>query len=223
MFSLQGPRRTAHHSSDYMPSSQALLQIMIIITGNYNFFNLLTLVLTTALLDDHHLSAEPGLRCHKKMPTCECLDNQTDVICQRTPVPWLQTLSQSVTVLSIAWPKALLTMLSLLLELSVYGLLAYGTVYYFGLEVDWQQYIILSKTSECQLGDLKERAGSVPNHTPSLGSFHFPSVLPVAEDGNPAYCVAGDSLSGLGIACCPLEVCMYLKSDRGQKLHSDQV
>lgn len=49
--------------------AQALLQILIIITGNYNFFNLLTLVLTTALLDDRHLSAEPGLRCHKKMPS----------------------------------------------------------------------------------------------------------------------------------------------------------
>ncbi|XP_027252075.1 lipase maturation factor 2 [Cricetulus griseus] len=95
--------------------AQVLLQVLIIITGNYNFFNLLTLVLTTSLLDDHHLSAEPGLRCHKKVPTC--------------------------------WPKVLLTMLSLLLELTVYGLLAYGTVHYFGLEVDWQQHIILSKTT----------------------------------------------------------------------------
>lgn len=95
--------------------AQALLQILIIITGNYNFFNLLTLVLTTALLDDRHLSAEPELRCHKKMPT--------------------------------SWPKTLLTSLSLLLELTVYGLLAYGTIYYFGLEVDWQQQIVLSKTT----------------------------------------------------------------------------
>ncbi|XP_034371920.2 lipase maturation factor 2 isoform X1 [Arvicanthis niloticus] len=95
--------------------AQALLQVLIIVTGNYNFFNLLTLVLTTALLDDRHLSAEPGLKCHKKMPT--------------------------------SWPKALLTMLSLLVELAVYGLLAYGTVYYFGLEVDWQQRIILSRTT----------------------------------------------------------------------------
>lgn len=48
------------------------MQVLIIITGNYNFFNLLTLVLTTALLDDRHLSAEPSQRCHKKKPTCEC-------------------------------------------------------------------------------------------------------------------------------------------------------
>ncbi|XP_038198684.1 lipase maturation factor 2 [Arvicola amphibius] len=95
--------------------AQVLLQVLIIITGNYNFFNLLTLVLTTSLLDDRHLSAEPGLRSHKKMPT--------------------------------SWPKALLTMLSVLLELTAYGLLAYGTVLYFGLEVDWQQHIILSKTT----------------------------------------------------------------------------
>lgn len=71
-----------------------------------------------------------------------------------------------MTVLPIAWPKALLTSLSLLLELTVYGLLAYGTVYYFGLEVDWQQQIVLSKTSECQPGDLRERAGAAPSHTP---------------------------------------------------------
>ena len=45
------------------------MQVLIIITGNYNFFNLLTLVLTTSLLDDRHLSAEPGLGSHKKMPT----------------------------------------------------------------------------------------------------------------------------------------------------------
>ncbi|XP_040609909.1 lipase maturation factor 2 isoform X1 [Mesocricetus auratus] len=95
--------------------AQVLLQVLIIVTGNYNFFNLLTLVLTTSLLDDRHLSAEPGLRCHKKVPT--------------------------------SWPRALLTMLSLLLELTAYGLLAYGTVHYFGLEVDWQQHIIVSKTT----------------------------------------------------------------------------
>lgn len=84
-----------------------------------------------------------------------------------------------MTVLPIAWPKTLLTSLSLLLELTIYGLLAYGTVYYFGLEVDWQQQIVLSKTSECQLGDLRERAGSVPSHTPLpwqlSRSISFPS------------------------------------------------
>ena len=49
-----------------------------------------------------------------------------------------------MTVLPLAWPKALLTMLSILLELTAYGLLAYGTVLYFGLEVDWQQHIASS-------------------------------------------------------------------------------
>ncbi|XP_008571974.1 PREDICTED: lipase maturation factor 2 [Galeopterus variegatus] len=95
--------------------SQVLLQVLIIITGNYNFFNLLTLVLTTSLLDDQHLAAEPSHGRPKKMPT--------------------------------SWPKALLAALSLLLELAIYGLLAFGTVHYFGLEVDWQQRTVLSRTT----------------------------------------------------------------------------
>ncbi|XP_063478472.1 lipase maturation factor 2 isoform X3 [Symphalangus syndactylus] len=95
--------------------SQVLLQVLIIITGNYNFFNLMTLVLTTALLDDQHLAAEPGHGSRKKTAT--------------------------------SWPKALLATLSLLLELAVYGLLAYGTVHYFGLEVDWQQRTVHSRTT----------------------------------------------------------------------------
>ncbi|KAK1327656.1 hypothetical protein QTO34_012945 [Cnephaeus nilssonii] len=100
--------------------SQVLLQVLIIITGNYNFFNLLTLVLTTSLLDDKHLAAEAGNSRRKKTPA--------------------------------SWPKALLALPALLLELAVYGLLAYGTVHYFGLEVDWEQRTIHSRTSECQLG-----------------------------------------------------------------------
>lgn len=57
-------------------------------------------------------------------------------------------------------------MLSLVLELTVYGLLAYGTVRYFGLEIDWQEHIIVSKTSECQPGDLRKGAGWSSNHGP---------------------------------------------------------
>ncbi|XP_003461612.1 lipase maturation factor 2 isoform X1 [Cavia porcellus] len=93
--------------------TQVLLQVLIIITGNYNFFNLLTLVLTTALLDDQHLAAEPGLSLPRKMPT--------------------------------SWHRVLLGKLSLLLELATYATLAYGTAYYFGLEVDWQQHVIHSR------------------------------------------------------------------------------
>ncbi|XP_061493972.1 lipase maturation factor 2 [Rhineura floridana] len=35
--------------------SQIILQVLIIITGNYNFFNLLTIVLSFSLLDDEHV------------------------------------------------------------------------------------------------------------------------------------------------------------------------
>ncbi|XP_036904583.1 lipase maturation factor 2 [Sturnira hondurensis] len=94
--------------------SQVLLQVLIIVTGNYNFFNLLTLVLTTALLDDQHLAARSDNSYRKKTPA--------------------------------SWAKALLALLALLLELTVYGLLAYGTVHYFGLEVDWEHHIIRSRT-----------------------------------------------------------------------------
>ncbi|XP_010341667.2 lipase maturation factor 2 isoform X2 [Saimiri boliviensis] len=125
--------------------SQVLLQVLIIITGNYNFFNLMTLVLTTALLDDQHLAAEPGHSSRKKT--------------------------------AMSRPKALLATLSLLLELAIYGFLAYGTVHYFGLEVDWQQRTVHSRT-----------------------------ILSVAEDTDAAHRVAGCSLPGLGAAECPLEV-----------------
>lgn len=93
--------------------SQVLLQVLIIITGNYNFFNLLTLVLTTALLDDRHLAAGRGQR-------------------RKTPP---------------ARSEALLATLALLLELAVYGLLAYGTMHCFGLEVNWQQHTVHSRTT----------------------------------------------------------------------------
>ncbi|XP_045322149.1 lipase maturation factor 2 isoform X3 [Leopardus geoffroyi] len=95
--------------------SQVLLQVLIIITGNYNFFNLLTLVLTTALLDDGHLTATPG-----------------NGHCKKT---------------ASSWSRTLLAVLSLLLEFTVYGLLAYGTVHYFGLEVDWEQHAVNSRTT----------------------------------------------------------------------------
>ncbi|XP_072452511.1 lipase maturation factor 2 [Notamacropus eugenii] len=95
--------------------SQALLQILIILTGNYNFFNLLTLVLTTSLLDDQHVTW------------------------------WLGTGRTRWPPASQAW--RLLTTLSLLLELTVYGLLAYGTAHYFGLELDPEWGGIRSKTA----------------------------------------------------------------------------
>ncbi|KAM8942785.1 lipase maturation factor 2 isoform 3-T3 [Lycaon pictus] len=126
--------------------SQVLLQVLIIITGNYNFFNLLTLVLTTALLDDGNLTAEAD-----------------SGRCRKTPAS--------------AWPRSLLALLALLLECTIYGLLAYGTVHYFGLEVDWEQLAV-----------------------------HSTTIFPVAEDGDSAHHVAGGGLPRLGTADCLLEV-----------------
>ncbi|XP_053572284.1 lipase maturation factor 2 [Bombina bombina] len=39
--------------------AQVLLQILIILTGNYNFFNVLTIALCFSLLDDQHMSCQP--------------------------------------------------------------------------------------------------------------------------------------------------------------------
>ncbi|XP_074128064.1 lipase maturation factor 2 [Sminthopsis crassicaudata] len=95
--------------------SQALLQVLIILTGNYNFFNLLTLVLTTSLLDDQHVAWWLGTGRTKQPPASRA--------------------------------RRLLTALSLLLEVAVYGLLAYGTVHYFGLELDREWGSIQAKTA----------------------------------------------------------------------------
>ncbi|KAG8517993.1 Lipase maturation factor 2 [Galemys pyrenaicus] len=138
--------------------AQVLLQVLIIITGNYNFFNLLTLVLTSALLDDTHLGAGSG---NKKTPACECPLHPTAGCLTCGPdIPGAPSSSPTSdpaagapgpswppVVSPIAWPKALLAALPLLLELAVYGLLAYGTVLCFGLEADWEQGTVLSRTT----------------------------------------------------------------------------
>nr|XP_033814035.1 lipase maturation factor 2 isoform X2 [Geotrypetes seraphini] len=94
--------------------TQVLLQIVIIITGNYNFFNLLTIALCMSLLDDEHISF--WLRRSKKRP-------------------------------SGSWNRTLLSVLTVLLELVVYGLLIYWSVHCFGLKINWEKQLIESKPS----------------------------------------------------------------------------
>lgn len=64
-------------------------------------------------------------------------------------------------------------MLSLLLEFAVYGLLAYGTAHYFGLEADWEQYAVRSRTSECQLGARGQRLDRPSSHPFPSAAFTF--------------------------------------------------
>lgn len=52
--------------------AQVLLQILIILTGNYNFFNALTIVLAFSLLDEEHVGRWMG-RGKKKQSSCESL------------------------------------------------------------------------------------------------------------------------------------------------------
>ncbi|TFK00876.1 Lipase maturation factor 2 [Platysternon megacephalum] len=93
---------------------QVLLQLLIIITGNYNFFNLLTIVLCFSLLDDEHVGL--WLWRGKRKPAS-------------------------------AWPPSLLSVLSTLLELTVYGLFIYWSIQDFGLHFNWEKQLIESKTA----------------------------------------------------------------------------
>ncbi|CAH1787251.1 unnamed protein product [Owenia fusiformis] len=94
--------------------SQVLLQVMIILTGNYNFFNLLTIALCISLLDDKHIgysyySGKQGLDA----------------------VPILGAITRR---------------LRLILGLAAIGGLAYGTQYYFSLELK-NDYTLGSKVN----------------------------------------------------------------------------
>lgn len=57
-FLFFSPVRSLRYFSFY---AQVLFQIFIIITGNFNFFNLLTIILCTSLLDDDFLSDQPRM------------------------------------------------------------------------------------------------------------------------------------------------------------------
>ncbi|NWR06426.1 LMF2 factor, partial [Paradoxornis webbianus] len=89
---------------------QVLLQVLIILTGNYNFFNALTIVLAFSLLDQQHVGPCLGRPRRRHGPT-------------DTP----------------GWPPRAGWVLGTLLELGTYGLLLYGTVRCFGLQLDWDR------------------------------------------------------------------------------------
>ncbi|KAK1166882.1 lipase maturation factor 2-like [Acipenser oxyrinchus oxyrinchus] len=62
-FMFFAPIRSMRIVSFYL---QAFLQVLIILTGNYNFFNLLTIVLSLSLLDDEHVYFFLGHRKQNK-------------------------------------------------------------------------------------------------------------------------------------------------------------
>ncbi|XP_065496143.1 lipase maturation factor 2 [Caloenas nicobarica] len=93
---------------------QVLLQLLIILTGNYNFFNVLTIVLASSLLDEEHVGRWLG-RTRKRH--------------------------------SSAWPPSLRSLFSTLLELSTYGLLLYGSIRCFSLEINWEKKLLDSKVA----------------------------------------------------------------------------
>ncbi|XP_069835840.1 lipase maturation factor 2 isoform X2 [Dendropsophus ebraccatus] len=88
--------------------TQVLLQVLIVLTGNYNFFNLLTLVLCFSLLDDQHLGSGPKAKKGRGLS--------------------MQSLVG-------------------LFDLLVLGLLGFWTVKYFELQINWEKYLVESKTA----------------------------------------------------------------------------
>src|SRR6218665_1736605 len=84
---------------------QVLLMVMIILTGNYNFFNWLTIALCFSLLDDNHLNFWSGKRentktgefcyvCHGNVLSCR--SSVCDTVCQYSTLSvhsFIQTIS----------------------------------------------------------------------------------------------------------------------------------
>ncbi|KAG8440131.1 hypothetical protein GDO86_006069 [Hymenochirus boettgeri] len=99
------PFRRLHLFSFY---SQALLQVLIIFTGNYNFFNLLTLVLCFSLLDDQHMpSVIKGKKIIQKEDHWDkySLESRT-AFTYHEFMQWLRTLtfpSIWIAAASLAW------------------------------------------------------------------------------------------------------------------------
>ncbi|KAA0715204.1 Lipase maturation factor 2 [Triplophysa tibetana] len=117
-FLFFSPIRRHRLTAFYM---QILLQVLIILSGNYNFFNILTITLCLSLLDDQHVNA----LLFRSPPKTE---KSTDSLTQGS----LQTLLYGVV---------------LMLEIGVYALLGYWIVLYFDLQVDWEKKNISSKTA----------------------------------------------------------------------------
>ncbi|KAK7160544.1 hypothetical protein R3I93_008249 [Phoxinus phoxinus] len=114
-FLFFSPIRRHRLTAFYM---QVLLQVFIILSGNYNFFNILTITLCLSLLDDQHVNfwlRRPTLKTESSMDKSS-----------------LQNLFSGLAVM---------------LEVSVYALLGYWIVQYFDLQVDWEKKRVSSKTA----------------------------------------------------------------------------
>ncbi|XP_064634889.1 lipase maturation factor 2-like isoform X2 [Lineus longissimus] len=98
--------------------AQILLQVLIILTGNYNFFNLLTMALCISLLDDGFL-----LACSYK----------------RSPK------SETSTLESIPYLGFILRMFKKFFMISTYVYIIINTIRHFNLKVNREDYAIESK------------------------------------------------------------------------------
>lgn len=114
--------------------------MLIILTGNYNFFNLLTITLCLSLLDDQHVHfwlrkariGSNGLLIPPDVYTCS---EESKNKAQHTPC-------------SLCSDSKLWSRLCYLLELVVWSLMIFGSVVCFDLQLDTSKKAVSSRTGE---------------------------------------------------------------------------
>ncbi|KAJ8411208.1 hypothetical protein AAFF_G00172140 [Aldrovandia affinis] len=121
---------------------QLALQVVIILTGNYNFFNLLSIALSFSLLDDDSVNSWLG-RSKKRKPKEEGRGGWA----QSCLIPARQEQFALRGLYVMAWPEALISWSALLVELGVYALIIYLSKLYFDLEINWKTKRVASKTA----------------------------------------------------------------------------
>ncbi|XP_062403181.1 lipase maturation factor 2a isoform X2 [Sardina pilchardus] len=96
---------------------QVLLQVLIVLSGNYNFFNLLTVALCLSLLDDEHIN-----------------------FLLRRPSASVDAHKLQKSVLQKAW-----SWMCVCVEVTVYIMFIYWTILHFNLQIDWDKKEVSSK------------------------------------------------------------------------------
>jgi len=77
--------------------SEVFLQLLILLTGNYNFFNLLTIVLCVSLLDDKCILSRIQCFLCKKCVRSSCLKAANQQIKAKTPPKYTEVRQEDIT------------------------------------------------------------------------------------------------------------------------------
>lgn len=148
-----------------------LLQVFIILSGNYNFFNLLTVTLCLSLLDDRHVyfwlrkayktdNGNDGMKLHCTAAAQamfrrlrrSCLSRRMHILFYLNFLQTKRNIEDKLCSLSLSplyLDSKLWSWLCYLLELVVWALLIVGTIICFDLQLDTAKKGISSRTGEC--------------------------------------------------------------------------